>query len=86
MRLRQAKPGQAGPSQAGPSRAKPGWLQTDVFRVECADLGELTHLTVGHDDNGIGAGWFLDQVARHVCTLSQRGALRCNRVDLCCNR
>ena len=36
--------------------------QTDVFGLECDFLGELTKITIGHDNKGIGASWFLDKV------------------------
>jgi hypothetical protein len=35
---------------------------TDVFGVECPDLGNLTKIRIGHDGSGIGSGWFLDKV------------------------
>jgi lipoxygenase homology domain-containing protein 1 len=33
-----------------------------VFGVECADLGNLTKIRIGHDGAGFGSGWFLDKV------------------------
>jgi lipoxygenase homology domain-containing protein 1 len=36
--------------------------QTDVFGLECDFLGELTKITIGHDNKGIGASWYLDKV------------------------
>jgi hypothetical protein len=33
-----------------------------VFGVECADLGELNKIRIGHDGAGFGSGWFLDKV------------------------
>ncbi len=35
---------------------------TDVFGIESPDLGSLTKIRIGHDNAGIGAGWFLDKV------------------------
>lgn len=35
---------------------------TDVFGVECEDLGNLTKIRIGHDGSGFGSGWFLDKV------------------------
>lgn len=27
------------------------------------NLGTLSHIVIGHDDSGMGAGWFLDDVS-----------------------
>jgi lipoxygenase homology domain-containing protein 1 len=35
---------------------------TDTFGVECADLGNLTKIRIGHDGKGFGSGWFLEKV------------------------
>ncbi len=35
----------------------------DKFKLEVAeDLQTVTHVLVGHDNSGAGAGWFLDEV------------------------
>jgi lipoxygenase homology domain-containing protein 1 len=36
--------------------------QTDTFRLETRDLGDLTAVRVRHDNSGSGPGWFLDNV------------------------
>ena len=37
--------------------------RTNIFTVETANmLSPLHHLTVGHDNGGLGAGWFLEKV------------------------
>jgi hypothetical protein len=36
--------------------------KTDIFGVECSDLVNLTKIQIGHDNAGIGSGWFLDKV------------------------
>jgi lipoxygenase homology domain-containing protein 1 len=36
--------------------------QTDIFKMETADLGTLTHIRIRHDNSGISADWFLDRV------------------------
>ena len=37
--------------------------RTDAFQVECADqLSPVHHITVGHDNSGVGAGWNLEKV------------------------
>ncbi len=38
---------------------------TDVFDLECVDLGVLTKLRVWHNDHGVTASWFLDSVEVH---------------------
>lgn len=43
---------------------------TDVFTVECAEeLSPLHHITIGHNNTGPGAGWFLEK-ARNYKLLS----------------
>jgi len=34
----------------------------DQFGLELVDLGDLTKLIIGHDNSGLGSGWFLDSV------------------------
>ncbi|KAI5096357.1 lipoxygenase-like domain-containing protein 1, partial [Silurus meridionalis] len=36
--------------------------QTDIFTVETADLGTINRLLIGHTNEGLQAGWFLDSV------------------------
>ena len=37
--------------------------RTDIFQVETADcLSPLHHVTIGHDNTGLGAGWFCEKV------------------------
>jgi hypothetical protein len=35
---------------------------TNEFGVECADIGNLTKIRIGHDGKGFGSGWFLEKV------------------------
>lgn len=37
-------------------------FQMDMFEVEAVDLGKLTKVTVHHDGQGIGSGWFLEKI------------------------
>eukprot|EP00727_Mastigamoeba_balamuthi_P014270 m51a1_g9466 putative sh2 domain-containing protein (1365) ;mRNA; f:547094-557090 len=37
--------------------------RTDTFAVDTDDVGELTGLTVEHDNTGMAPGWFLERVA-----------------------
>jgi len=36
--------------------------QCDTFAVDGADVGEVTQLTVRHDNSGLGADWLLDHI------------------------
>ena len=47
--------------------------RTDIFQVETADcLSPLHHVTIGHDNTGLGAGWFCEKVRfPFVVTLDQ---------------
>ena len=37
--------------------------RTDIFKVETVEcLSPLHHLTIGHDNSGLGAGWFCEKV------------------------
>ncbi|XP_062867638.1 lipoxygenase homology domain-containing protein 1-like [Trichomycterus rosablanca] len=35
---------------------------TDIFTVETSDLGQINRLLIGHTNEGLQAGWFLDSV------------------------
>ena len=35
----------------------------DTFRLEGIDPCELIKLRIGHDNRGVGPGWFLDKVS-----------------------
>ncbi|XP_053159933.1 lipoxygenase homology domain-containing protein 1-like [Hemicordylus capensis] len=36
--------------------------KTDIFTVECVDLGDLKKIKIGHDNKGKASGWFLEWV------------------------
>ena len=37
--------------------------RTDIFQVETADcLSPFHHITIGHDNTGLGAGWYCEKV------------------------
>ena len=38
----------------------------DTFRLEAIDLGELVKLRIGHDNRGVGPGWFLEKVSYYI--------------------
>ena len=33
-----------------------------MFEVEAVSLGRVTHCIVGHDGDGIGEGWYLNEI------------------------
>ena len=42
--------------------------KTDIFQVECGeDLSPFHHVTVGHDNSGVGPGWFCEMVCLFLC-------------------
>ncbi|XP_074656719.1 uncharacterized protein LOC141909936 isoform X3 [Tubulanus polymorphus] len=37
--------------------------KTDVFRVNAVDVGEeISKLRIGHDNSGVGCGWYVDEI------------------------
>uniref|UniRef100_A0A3P9J9C9 Lipoxygenase homology domains 1b n=1 Tax=Oryzias latipes TaxID=8090 RepID=A0A3P9J9C9_ORYLA len=36
--------------------------RVDIFKVETYDIGQINRLIIGHTNNGMNAGWFLDSV------------------------
>jgi hypothetical protein len=36
--------------------------ETNSFQVEAVDMGELKKIIIGHDNSGLGPGWFLEKV------------------------
>eukprot|EP00056_Hartaetosiga_gracilis_P011787 m.180988 g.180988 ORF g.180988 m.180988 type:complete len:2129 (+) comp13581_c0_seq3:61-6447(+) len=36
--------------------------RTDIFPIDSPSLGSLMSIEVGHDNKGIGAGWFVEQI------------------------
>jgi hypothetical protein len=41
---------------------KVSYILSFVFQIEAPDVGMMSHVIVGHDDFGPGAGWYLDEV------------------------
>ncbi|CAE1314367.1 unnamed protein product [Acanthosepion pharaonis] len=35
---------------------------TDLFEVKAVDVGHINRITIGHDNSGVGAGWYLKEV------------------------
>ncbi|EDQ93112.1 uncharacterized protein MONBRDRAFT_31037 [Monosiga brevicollis MX1] len=40
--------------------------RTDIFTVEASDLGSLRHIVLGHDNHGMGAGWYVERFSLEV--------------------
>jgi len=51
----------------------------DVFEVETLDLGELKQAIIGHDNSGLGPGWFLDKIFVLNQVSKERWTFPCNR-------
>eukprot|EP00048_Salpingoeca_helianthica_P011487 m.165366 g.165366 ORF g.165366 m.165366 type:complete len:558 (+) comp15231_c6_seq5:1553-3226(+) len=51
--------------------------QTDVFTIECLDLGRLQRLAVWHDNKGLGAAWHLDEIVVHNGSTGHRTVFPC---------
>lgn len=52
---------------------------TDIFNVEIAALlSPLSRITIGHDNEGVSAGWYCDKVqwtCKHMHTLQSGNSL-----------
>uniref|UniRef100_A0A673ZXF5 Lipoxygenase homology PLAT domains 1 n=1 Tax=Salmo trutta TaxID=8032 RepID=A0A673ZXF5_SALTR len=35
---------------------------TEIFKIEASDVGKIFKVRIGHDEAGIGSGWFLEKV------------------------
>jgi len=53
--------------------------RTDIFTVECRELGELTRMTIGHDNKGSGPGWHLGSVKVEAPTLGLIFPVECGQ-------
>ncbi|XP_071954737.1 lipoxygenase homology domain-containing protein 1-like [Antedon mediterranea] len=51
----------------------------DIFVLECAGLGALDKLRIGHDNSGFGAAWFLDKIIVDDTSLNKTYKFPCNR-------
>ena len=38
------------------------YFRVDEFMLECPNMGTIKRLRIGHDNSGLGPGWFLDKV------------------------
>jgi hypothetical protein len=45
---------------------------TDVFGLEAVDLGDIKKIILGHDNAGVGPGWFVDKVVVENESSSQK--------------
>ncbi|KAJ6662996.1 hypothetical protein lerEdw1_010817, partial [Lerista edwardsae] len=53
--------------------------KTDVFMVECVDIGDLKKIKIGHDNKGKASGWFLEWVEVDAPCLGLCLAFPCGR-------
>lgn len=53
--------------------------QTDDFKIEALDLGQLTRLRIEHDNKGFGAGWMLDKVVVTNLTSQEKVTFSCGQ-------
>ncbi|XP_061658036.1 lipoxygenase homology domain-containing protein 1-like [Syngnathoides biaculeatus] len=53
--------------------------RTDVFTVETFDIGKINRLLIGHTNEGLRAGWFLDSVQISVPVRGKRYMFPCHR-------
>lgn len=53
--------------------------QTDDFKIEALDLGQLTRLRIEHDNKGFGAGWMLDKVDITNLTSQEKVTFACGQ-------
>ncbi|CAH1776005.1 unnamed protein product [Owenia fusiformis] len=52
----------------------------DFFTIEAVDLNELTSVTIGHDGQGVGPGWYLDKVVvKESSEAEQQYIFQCGR-------
>jgi len=52
--------------------------QTDKFQIQSLDLGEIKEITIGHDNTGLGPGWFMDKVYIENDGTKQKWMFPCN--------
>ncbi|XP_033736341.1 lipoxygenase homology domain-containing protein 1-like isoform X2 [Pecten maximus] len=57
---------------------------TDDFTVEEVDVGSMTKILVGHDNAGVGAGWFLDyiKITRQIHRAEQEKYLKKVKLEM----
>merc|ERR1711974_477182 len=51
----------------------------DEFEFETVDLGDLRNVRIGHDNKGIGASWFLDNVVVSSVRTGDSWTFPCNQ-------
>ncbi|XP_013416715.1 lipoxygenase homology domain-containing protein 1 isoform X2 [Lingula anatina] len=53
--------------------------KTDVFKLETTYVGKIERIRIGHDGQGVGAGWFLDGVNIDVPSYGEHYEFSCHR-------
>ncbi|XP_063722696.1 lipoxygenase homology domain-containing protein 1-like isoform X2 [Symsagittifera roscoffensis] len=51
----------------------------DSFEIQATGIGYLEAITIGHDDSGVGSGWFLEMVKVECLTLGRMWTFPCGR-------
>lgn len=52
----------------------------DTFNIDAADVGKLTKLVIGHDNKGLGASWYLENVTVKNVATGDNYLFTCNKV------
>ena len=42
-----------------------------MFLLEADDVGEMTMLKIGHDNSGLCAAWYLEEVGHHSAAINR---------------
>ena len=50
-----------------------------MFELSGEDIGELKSITIGHDNSGIGPGWYLDSVTVESLYVGKKYTATCDR-------
>lgn len=51
----------------------------DVFEIAAPDVGNLSAVTLRHDNTGLASGWFLESVTVQNLSTGQEWTFRCSR-------
>jgi len=51
----------------------------DMFGLELVELGDIKKIKIGHNNSGVGSGWFLDKITVSNLTTGQQWFFPCGR-------
>lgn len=60
--------------------------RVDTFTIEAMDVGQVRKLKIGHNDEGVAAGWYLDSVELGVPSKGRTYNFSCNACTLSATR